>query len=602
MKLQMTNSPFNEAQAEMLNRLLPELNEHQRIWLSGYLAAYSDVQSIQSVQSVHPVEERVQEATVLFGSQTGNSQGLAKKLASRLKDQGFQVTLTSMNEFKTNTLKKVRQLFIVVSTQGEGDAPDNALSFYEFLHSKRAPKLDGLAFSVLALGDTSYEFFCKIGQDFDRRLEELGGVRLVPRVDCDVEFDEPAANWMNQVLSAVQGDNKLSPVSREEAGAASTAETASFFSRTRPFQAEVLENLNLNGRGSAKETRHLELSLADSGLSYEPGDSLGLYPENDPALVDEVIAAYGWDAAEIVPFGTSGESGTLRDALVRYYEITVLTAKVMEHMASLSGNEGLVGLLSSGREQELRAYIQIHDLLDLARDFSLTGLSSTAVIQGLRRIPPRLYSISSSQKSSPDEVHITVGAVRYEAGGRMRSGVCSTQLAERVAAGDTLPVFIQENSNFKLPSDPDAPIIMIGPGTGIAPFRSFLSEREETGAAGRNWLFFGDQHFYTDFLYQTEWQRWLKEGLLTRMDVAFSRDTARKVYVQDRMLEQSTEFYKWLQEGAYLYVCGDANKMARDVHRTLLTILEKEGGLSEEAAAGYLADLQQKKRYQRDVY
>lgn len=607
LELQVSNSPFSQEQAELLNRLLPTLNDHQRIWLSGYLIALqgagAPTAAANFVQAVAAAEPAIsKEVTVLYGSQTGNSHNLAGKLSKKLEEQSFQVTLASMSDFKPNTLKKIENLFIVVSTHGEGEPPDSAIAFYEFLHSKRAPKLEGLRYSVLALGDTSYEFFCQTGKDFDKRLEELGGERISPRVDCDVDFDESAAEWMGNVLEALGKLSASGASVSSTAPAAAVSGTESEYSRSNPFSAEVLENLNLNGRGSDRETRHIELSLEGSNLQYEPGDSLGIYPENHPQLVEELIAAMGWNGEETITVNKNGEQRTLRDALRRYYEITVLTKPLLEQAAQLSTSGELKQLFEAGREQELRAYLAERDLLDLVTDFSFAGVSAGQFVSILRKIPARLYSIASSPKAYPDEVHLTVRTVRYEAHGRNRYGVCSVQLAERVEPGDTLPVFVQHNPSFKLPENPDTPIIMIGPGTGVAPFRAFLGEREETGAEGKSWLFYGDQHFSTDFLYQVEWQRWLKDGVLTRMDVAFSRDTDKKVYVQHRMLEKSKELYKWLQEGAVVYVCGDEKKMAHDVHAALAAILEQEGGLSPEEAAEYLTRMQQEKRYQRDVY
>lgn len=609
LELQVTNSPFNQEQAELLNRLLPTLSEGQRVWLSGYLTALGAAALAPSAGAVPavnvqalsaPVSAVTKDVTVLFGSQTDNARRLAKKFANRLEELGFKVVLSAMSDFKPNTLKKVENLLVLVSTHGEGEPPDNAISFYEFLHSKRAPELSSLRYSVLALGDMSYEFFCKTGRDFDVRLEELGGKRIVPRTDCDVDFEEPAAEWMNAVIAALEEGTSIHAAGNAGAVLAETG-TESEYSRSNPFYAEVLENLNLNGRGSDRETRHLELSLEGSNLKYEPGDSLGVYPENHPRLVEELIQAAGWKPEEPVPAGKSGEL-PLREALLRHYEITVLTKPLLEQAAALAPESGLKELLAPGREQELRAYAEDRDLLDLVQDYALTGIPAANFVKILRKLPARLYSISSSPEAYPDEVHITVRAVRYETRGRDRYGVCSVQLAERIQPGDKLPLFIQSNSNFKLPENPDAPVIMIGPGTGVAPFRAFLGEREETGAQGKTWLFYGDQHFSTDFLYQVEWQRWLKEGVLTRMDVAFSRDTDKKVYVQHRMLEKASELYLWLQEGAVVYVCGDEKKMAHDVHKALAAILEQEGGLSPEAAAEYLTQMQQQKRYQRDVY
>ncbi len=610
-ELQVTNSPFNQEQVELLNRLLPTLTDGQRAWLSGYIAAQqgsvagaSGSIATQTAQTATLATENTpvasKEVTVLFGSQTGNSSGLSKKLAKKLEEQGLQVTLSSMGDFKPNGLKKIENLLIIVSTHGEGEPPDNAIPLHEFLNSKRAPKLESLRYSVLALGDTSYEFFCQTGKDFDKRLQELGGTPLVPRVDCDVDFDEQAAEWMNDVLASLSATATSVGSVTSEAIVAAVSGGESEFSRTNPFQAEVLENLNLNGRGSDRETRHVELSLEGSNLNYEPGDSLGVFPENHPRLVDELIAAMEWNADERVTVNKAGDQVAVREALLRYFEITAVTKPVAEQLAKLKPESGLSALLAD--DSEFRKVMNSCDLLDIVQDYRLQGIPAGQFVAVLRKIPARLYSIASSSKSFPDEVHLTVRTVRYEARGRERYGVCSVHLAERIEAGDTLPIYIQHNPNFKLPENPDTPIIMVGPGTGVAPFRSFLGEREETGAEGKSWLFYGDQHFSTDFLYQTEWQRWLKDGVLTKMDVAFSRDTEQKVYVQHRMLEHSKELYQWLQEGASVYVCGDEKKMAHDVHSALATILEQEGGLTPEQAAEYLTRLQQDKRYQRDVY
>ncbi|PSA97317.1 assimilatory sulfite reductase (NADPH) flavoprotein subunit [Bacillus halotolerans] len=605
MQLQVMNSPFNQEQAELLNRLLPTLTESQKIWLSGYLSAQS-VSVLETSGAPAAVSAGVtapaisNEVTVLYGSQTGNAQGLAENAGKQLEERGFQVTVSSMSDFKPNQLKKINNLLIVVSTHGEGEPPDNALSFHEFLHGRRAPKLDDLRFSVLALGDSSYEFFCQTGKEFDQRLEELGGKRISPRVDCDLDYDEPAAEWLESVcegLSKAEGGSAAAP---PPAASPQTGESA--YSRTNPFRAEVLENLNLNGRGSNKETRHVELSLEGSGLTYEPGDSLGVYPENDPVLVDLLLQEMNWDPEEIVTLNKQGDVRPLKEALISHYEITVLTKPLLEQAAHLTGSEELRELLAPGNEGKVKAYIEGRDLLDLIRDYGPFSVTAQEFVSILRKMPARLYSIASSLSANPDEVHLTIGAVRYDAHGRERKGVCSILCAERLQPGDTLPVYVQHNQNFKLPKDPETPIIMVGPGTGVAPFRSFMQEREETGAEGKAWMFFGDQHFVTDFLYQTEWQNWLKDGVLTKMDVAFSRDTEEKVYVQHRMLEQSAELFEWLQEGAAVYICGDEKHMAHDVHNTLLDIIEKEGNMTREKAEVYLADMQQQKRYQRDVY
>lgn len=587
---QVTNSPFNEEQVELLNRLWPTLNSAQKLWLSGYLAATESVGALQQEASA------TKEVTVLYGSQTGNAQKLAEKVGETLKHRGFHVTVSSMLDFKPNELKKINTLLIVVSTYGEGEPPDNALSFYEFLHSKRAPKLDHLRFSVLALGDTSYEHFCKTGKDFDKRLEELDGKRLYERVDCDVDYEEKAAKWLEGVLGELDKQGAISVATTSSAQAKSTT----IYSRKHPFQAEVLENINLNGRGSNKETRHIELSLEGSGLVFEPGDALGVFPKNDPELVDWMIAEMKWSSETLVSVEENDEP--LREALLSRLEITVLTEPLLQKLAEFSKNREFHALLSEEQEAKRKDYMKGRDVLDVLRDFGPWEMTPQQFVSSLRKLQPRFYSIASSLLAYPDEVHMTVGAVRYEAHGRLRKGVCSTFCAERLHIGDKLPVFVHQNPNFKLPKDTHTPIIMIGPGTGVAPFRAFMQEREAIGAKGKSWLFFGDQHFVTDFLYQTEWQTWLKNGVLTKMDVAFSRDTKEKVYVQHRMMEQSKELFRWLEEGAAVYVCGDKQRMARDVHETLIQIIAKEGKMTSERAEAYVADMQKQKRYQRDVY
>ena len=610
MQLLVTNSPFSEEQLQHINALLPTLTETQIYWLSGYLAFYrsNNVQgALQaaapqgSVAAVAPVVEAVQlpkEATIIFGSQTGNAQRLAGRLADRLKAEGYDVTVSAMNKFKPNDLKKVVNLFVLVSTHGEGDPPDNAVSFYEFLHGKRAPELKHVKYSVLALGDTSYEFFCKTGQDFDARLKELGAEQLVERADCDVDYEETASGWINAIaekLSSAQAAPAVQAAVAPEAAAPASVE----YTRNKPFQAEVIESINLNGRGSDRETRHLELSLEGSGIVYEPGDAVGIVPHNDPGLVKELIEELGWKPSEQV---TTKDGATLsvEEALTKEYEITTLSKTLLEKFEPFAKNDKFKKLL--GNAAELKAYVKGRDLLDLIQDYGPFTWQPSDVVSVLRKIPARLYSIASSLAAHPDEVHLTIRKVQYDAHGRQRNGVCSVYVSERLEVGDHVSVFVQSNPNFKLPASHETPIIMIGPGTGVAPFRAFMEEREEAGASGKSWLFFGDRHYVTDFLYQTDWQRMLNEGALTNLEVAFSRDTEQKVYVQHRLLEHAAELYAWLEEGAHLYICGDEKHMAHDVHEALLQIIQEQRGVSAEAAAAYLSELQDAGRYQRDVY
>ncbi|MFC4024323.1 assimilatory sulfite reductase (NADPH) flavoprotein subunit [Oceanobacillus longus] len=611
MQLNVMNSPFSQEQTENLNVLLPTLTEAQRNWLGGYLAAIQVTESIPNgetatngiaVAAPPAVQIASREVTVLYGSETGTGQRLAEEAIGKLEGKNLKVKIAALDDFKTKDLKKVEDLLIISATHGEGEPPDNAISFYEFLHSRKAPKLTDVRFSVLSLGDQSYEFFCQTGKDFDKRLEELGGERLYPRVDCDLDFDEPAEEWIEGVLGVLnEAQESESSLAVQEA-AGTILEERQVYTRTNPYMAEILDNLNLSGRGSNKENRHLELSLEGSNLVFEPGDSLGILPQNNPELVDQLIKEMKWNPDETVQVNKQGEIRSLREALLSNFEITRLTKPLLEQAAVLFDNEALHVLVQPGQEEARKVYIDGRDLLDLVKDYPPKSIAPSEFIQILRKIPARLYSIASSYKANPDEVQLTIGTVRYHAHGRDRAGVCTEQIAERIEPGELMPVYVHPNPNFKFPFDTETPVIMIGPGTGVAPYRSYLEELEEEDIKVKTWLFFGDQHFETDFLYQTEWQNWLNEGVLTKMDVAFSRDTAEKVYVQHRMLEKSKEVYQWLNEGAHVYVCGDEKHMATDVHATLTAILEQEGGFSHEEAEAYLGEMRKQKRYQRDVY
>lgn len=601
------NSPFNQEQVDLLNQLLPVLSTRQRIWLGGYLSAVQDTELDHSSGGVALLEKPTsndkdvnQELTILYGSQTGNSQGLAEEFSEKLARDGLKINLFSMSNFKLNTLKKIENLLIIVSTHGEGEPPDNAIPFYEFLLSHRAPKLEKLNFSVLSLGDSSYEFFCQTGKEIDQRLLELGANQLCPRVDCDLDFDELATDWFNRIEAKLNEQRNQATPQVEQSVNHSTISNQPIYSRKNPFQAEILENINLNGRGSNKETRHLVLSIEGANFHFEPGDCLGIYPENPPELVDQLIEKMNWDKEEPVPINKQGDLLPLRDALISEFEITVLTKPLLQKMAAFTTDSRLEERLKS--DQELSAYLYGRDLLDLVEDFSPWQVEASEFVKVLRKIPARLYSIASSLRANPEEIHLTIGTVRYHAHGRDRMGVCSYECAENKQIGEHLSVYIQQNDNFKLPADPKTPLIMIGPGTGVAPFRAFLEEREELNCEGETWLFFGDQHYVTDFLYQIEWQQWLDNGTLTRIDLAFSRDSEEKIYVQHRMIENSNAIYEWINKGAVIYVCGDEKHMATDVHQTLITILEQEGGISQLEAEEYLMEMQKEKRYQRDVY
>jgi sulfite reductase (NADPH) flavoprotein alpha-component len=593
-------SPLNAAQAQQANDLIRNLEPDQALWLSGYLAG---VNARATARPAPPAAAAARQLTVLYASQTGNARGVAEQAAAAARQQGFAVTVEDVGHYRPRDLKKERHLLLVASTHGEGEPPDNAVEFHEFLHAERAPRLDGLDYSVLALGDSSYDHYCQVGRDFDTALALLGARRVHDRVDCDVDYEAAAGQWIEAAVEAFKarapdGPQVASVTTLFPASEAAAARPR--YDKQHPFEAEILEDLVLSGRGSTKSVRHVVLDQEGSGLTFEPGDAIGVVPQNDPALVDRLLDALELDPAAAV--GDEPGATGLRDALLADYDITTLTRPLLENYAALADADPLRRLLDEERRPELAAYTAGRDLLDLVRDHPPGAVDATAWVRLLRKLPPRLYSIASSPRANPDEVHLTVAEVRYRSHGRDRAGVASGHLAGRVGAGDRLPVYVHANPNFRLPASGDTPLIMIGPGTGVAPFRAFVEERQALGQPGKSWLFFGDRNFRTDFLYQAEWQRWLKEGALTRMDVAFSRDQAERIHVQQRMLEHAKDLYGWLQEGAHLYICGDAERMAPDVHRTLQRIVQQAGGLSAEGAADYVRQLQRDRRYQRDVY
>ncbi len=590
--------PLSPEHVQRLNQILPTLSGEQAAWLCGWLTAVTQLSGTAAPAQPAPSASAGggESVSVLFGSQTGNSEGIAGKVVAALQARGVAAELKDMGSYKTQQLKTEKNLIVVVSTHGEGDPPDNAMDLHAFLHGKRAPKLEGVSFAVLALGDTSYEHFCKTGKDFDTRLAELGALRLLDRVDCDVDYEDKAAAWIDEVAAAF-ASKQSSTISAVAVAASPGIAAPSGYDKKNPFPAVLLERINLNGRGSSKETLHLEVSLEGSGLTYAPGDALGVHAVNDPQAVEDVMQSLAADATAEVTTPRGLES--LRDALTNFYEITTLTRPFLRAYAEFADSKQLDSLLADS--EKLTAWLHGREIIDALTTWPVKGLPLPAFLEMLRRLPPRLYSIASSLNAHPDEVHLCVGVTRYEAHGRKRKGVCSTYLADRVALDETLRVYVDANKNFKLPASVETPVIMVGPGTGIAPFRAFVEEQEFRGAT-RNWLFFGEQHFDTDFLYQTEWQQWLKSGVLTRMDVAFSRDQTEKLYVQHRMRQKAKDLYAWIQEGAHFYVCGDESRMAHDVHQALIDILREQGGRSAEDAEAYVKQMQKDRRYQRDVY
>ena len=593
----------NPLPTEILN-LLPTLTPLQLAWLSGY--AWSQASSVeQQVAGQHlaanltALSAEPFSITVLSGSQTGNAKSVADKVAAELTEAGIAVKRVPLKDYKAKTIADEKYLLLVTSTQGEGEPPEEGVVLHKLLNGKKAPKLTELQFAVLGLGDSSYPNFCQAGKDFDQRFAELGATRLFERVDADLDYSATAEQWIRDIVAIVKEKvAQASPVVQSIA-TATTAPVAkeSQYNKANPFPATLITNQKITGRQSDKDVRHLEFDLAGSDLHYQAGDALGVWFDNDPKLVDEVLSLAQIDPTTEVTI--EGKTQTISTALLSHLELTQNTPAFVKDYAALAYNEQLNDLVADN--QALQELVQRTPIVDVLHKFP-AKLTAEQLVSLLRPLTPRLYSISSSPAEVGEEVHLTVGVVRFEHEGRARSGAASSFLADRVEEDGAVRVFVEHNDNFRLPNDTTKPIIMVGSGTGVAPFRAFMQQRVADEASGKNWLIFGNPHFASDFLYQTEWQQFAKDGFLHKYDFAWSRDQEKKIYVQDKIRENSTALWQWLQEGAYFYVCGDAAKMAKDVEQALLEVIAKEGNLSPDEAEDYLNELREEKRYQRDVY
>lgn len=586
-------SPLSDEQQRQLNQVLSTLNTQQLAWVSGYLYGLSQ-SGIQSVATSAAVAASSGSLTILYGSQTGNAKGVASTIQAQAKAHGLPVTLISMADYKPKQLKKESHLLVVVSTYGEGEPPESAVDLFEQLKKGKIGKLEGLKFAVLGLGDSSYEFFCQTGKDFDDFLSKAGAERIHELASLDVDYQDAAKVWGEQAVAAVATTLSAGAATASVAGSVQQAVGHSQYHKENPFPARLSVNQKITGRDSTKDIRHIEINLEESGITYQPGDALGIWFDNDADLVGEVLTLTGLSGDEATA------QGPLRAALTRHFELTRLHGGFITGLADISGNAALKDL--AGDKAQVNALVASAQVVDVLKRFPAT-LTAEQLVKLLRPLTPRLYSIASAQSEVEEEVHLTVGVVRYpQEDGTVRSGGASSYLADRLAEDAEVRVFVEHNDNFRLPANPDTPVIMVGPGTGIAPFRAFMQEREAQGAEGKNWLFFGNPHFTQDFLYQVEWQRYVKSGLLSKISLAFSRDQANKIYVQDRLREAGLELYQWLEAGAHIYVCGDANHMAKDVQEALLDVISDHGHKSREEAEEYLSELRRAKRYQRDVY
>ncbi|MDI6440235.1 NADPH-dependent assimilatory sulfite reductase flavoprotein subunit [Cronobacter dublinensis] len=589
--------PLSPEQLARLQTATHDFTPTQLAWLSGYFWGMVNQQPGAAVVQTPAAPASV--ITLISASQTGNARRVAEALRDDLLAAQLNVNLVNAGDYKFKQIAQEKLLVIVTSTQGEGDPPEEAVALHKFLLSKKAPKLEGAAFAVFGLGDTSYERFCQAGKDFDTRLAELGAERLLDRVDADVEYQTAAQAWRQRVVDVLKArvpKETPSQAAFTSSGAVNLVDSTPY-TKEAPLTATLSVNQKITGRHSQKDVRHIEIDLGDAGLRYQPGDALGVWYQNDPALVQELLELLWLKGDETVT--VDGKTLTLSEAFQWHFELTVNTAAIVENYATLTRSETLLPLV--GDKAKLQHYAASTPIVDMVR-FAPAQLEAGQLIGLLRPLTPRLYSIASSQAEVENEVHITVGVVRFEIEGRARAGGASGYLADRLEEEGEVRVFIEHNDNFRLPAAPETPVIMIGPGTGIAPFRAFMQQREADGATGKNWLFFGNPHFTEDFLYQVEWQRYVKEGLLNRIDLAWSRDQDHKIYVQDKIREQGAELWRWIQEGAHIYVCGDANRMAKDVEQALLEVIAAYGEMDAEAADEYLSELRVERRYQRDVY
>ncbi|MGY6274748.1 sulfite reductase subunit alpha [Methylomonas sp. MgM2] len=568
-------------------------SDTQRAWLSGFFAGMHS-HMLHSANSINPANART--LHILYGSQTGNSESLANDAANRAKAHGLVPVVKGMDEVEVGQLAGMEYLLVITSTYGEGAMPDNAEILWEAASGDGAPRLENVKYSVLALGDTSYDLFCQAGVDWDNRLRELGATRFFDRVDCDVDFEAPAEKWISEVIPLMaEGAATVSIIDSEAPSAAKSA-----YNRKNPFPAKMLVNRLLTAEHSSKETRHYEISIAGSDLSYEAGDAMCVIPTNCPELVSEILKVLGCSGNEEVP--VNGGLMALAEILRTQFEIKLPSKELLEEIANRSGDQELNSLIKNGDKDRLNDYLWGRDTLDLLLQFPGIEMSAAEFLSLLKPLQHRAYSISSSSKKHPDSVHLCVASVRYDAHGRHHKGVCSTYLADLATDDSEVKIFFTPNNNFRVPSDDSLPMVMVGPGTGIAPFRAFLQEREARNAKGKNWLFFGDRNADTDFIYRDEIEAMQASGLLTRLDLAFSRDQPEKIYVQDRMMENGAELYAWLEEGGYFFVCGDAYRMAKDVDQALLDIIRIHGNKSVTEATEYVNQLKKDKRYVRDVY
>lgn len=584
------NAPFLPEDIDMLNKVVARATPQQRAWLTGFFAGFEAAQGAGAHQQVAAAKPRVP-LTILYASESGNSEALANKAKKVAQKHGLDAKIFDMADIELDALTKAKNIVVYAATWGEGDPPSRAADFYQALMSDAAPRIEGAKFAVLGLGDTAYVNFCGVSKAIDARLEQLGGERIADRVDLDLDYAKQAAEWTDASFArfapadapasgtVVHVDFSNGQPQPEDGGPEFTAEN--------PLEAEISALVNLNGTGSTRETWHAELAFDAPGFTYQPGDAIGLLPENDPVLVDDLLKTVGL-----------ASNAALLLKIQRFFDVTTLSRALVENYANLTERADVKALLEGEAYAKFAADRQLIDLFEAFPE----KLTDEQLLSLLRPLPGRLYSVASSLREHPGEAHLLVGAVRWNSHGRVRKGVSSTYLGERSKVGSTARIYVKPNRHYRLPPDGNTPIIMVGAGTGIAPYRAFIEERVATGAKGKSWLFFGERNFTNDFLYQLEWQDYIEAGSLTKIDTAFSRDQPEKIYVQHRLWERREEIADWLADGAHFYVCGDEKGMAKDVDQTLVRILAQAAKGDEDAGRAKLKELTKAGRYQRDVY
>ncbi len=573
-------------------------NEDQRAWLNGFWAGFNS-SIIMTGQVGDAPGQTTKIVNILYGTQTGNAEILANEAADAAKGAGMTPVVESLEDVDLERFAAMERVIIVTSTYGEGEMPDNAQLFWEALTATTAPRMESMNYAVLAIGDTAYDEFCEAGKLFDIRLEQLGANRVAPRIDCDVDYEDPAAAWIEENLpKMIEFGSDDGPADGAQLATTGGSAEKSKWTRKNPYTSVVSTNRLLSGEGSAKEIRHFEFELGDSDIKYEAGDALGVMPVNNPELVSDILGRLNLSADAAV----SGQDAALGTLLTNGFEISMPSKDLIRAIEERAGNDELSHIVTHGDKEAMDNFLWSKDSLDLLNLNPEVSFTADEFVGLLKPLQHRAYSISSSSLRNPDQIHLTIASVRYHSHGRDHGGVCSTFLADLVSEGDTAGIFLSPNKAFRVPEDNDVPMIMVGPGTGIAPFRAFLHERQERGAKGKNWLLFGDQHRSCDYIYEDEIEEMATAGVLHKLDLAFSRDQAEKVYVQTRMKESGADLYAWLEEGGYFYICGDATRMAKDVDKALHDIVMEHGGRSEEQAVEYVNAMKKEKRYLRDVY